>query len=78
MKAVVYEEYCKKTEDGKPDDDFQKILQVKEIDDPKPKPDEVVFKGKAAALNYNDIGACVGNQYQYHYHMYLVLMQLAM
>ena len=55
MKAVVYEEYCKKTEDGKPDDDFQKILQVKEIDDPKPKPDEVVFKVKAAALNYNDI-----------------------
>jgi len=55
MKAVVYEEYCKKTEDGKPDDDYQKILQVKEIDDPKPKPDEVVFKVKAAALNYNDI-----------------------
>jgi len=47
MKAVVYEEYCKKTEDGKPDDDFQKILQVKEIDDPKPKPDEVVFKVKS-------------------------------
>ena len=55
MKALVYEEYCKKTEDGKPDDDFQKILQVKEIDDPKPKPDEVVFKVKAAALNYNDL-----------------------
>ena len=55
MKAVVYEEYCKKTEDGKPDDDYQKILQVKEIDDPKPKPDEVIFKVKAAALNYNDI-----------------------
>ena len=55
MKALVYEEYCKKTTEGAPDDDYKKILQVKEIDDPKPKPDEVVFKVKAAALNYNDI-----------------------
>ncbi|MBI5146150.1 MAG: zinc-binding dehydrogenase [Thaumarchaeota archaeon] len=48
MKAVVYEEYA-------PDDNYKKILKVKEIDDPKPKPNEVVFKIKAAALNYNDI-----------------------
>ncbi|WP_042684384.1 zinc-binding dehydrogenase [Candidatus Nitrosotenuis chungbukensis] len=48
MKAVVYEEYA-------PDDNYKKILKVKEIDDPKPKPNEVVFKVKAAALNYNDI-----------------------
>jgi NADPH:quinone reductase-like Zn-dependent oxidoreductase len=48
MKAVVYEEYA-------PDDNFAKILKVKEIPDPKPKADEVVFKVKAAALNYNDI-----------------------
>ena len=55
MKALVYEEYCKKTTEGAPDDDYKKILQVKEIDDPKPKPDEVVFKVKAAALNFNDL-----------------------
>ncbi|MFN3653929.1 MAG: zinc-binding dehydrogenase [Candidatus Nitrosotenuis sp.] len=48
MKAVVYEEYA-------PDDNYAKILKVKEITDPKPKPNEVVFKVKAAALNYNDI-----------------------
>ena len=48
MKAVVYEEYA-------PDDNFTKILKVKEIPDPKPKADEVVFKVKSSALNYNDI-----------------------
>ena len=48
MKAVVYNEYA-------PDDNYAKILKVQDIDDPKPKPDEVVFKVKAAALNYNDI-----------------------
>jgi hypothetical protein len=31
MKAVVYEEYA-------PDDDFKRILQVKDVEDPKPKP----------------------------------------
>ena len=48
MKGVVYEEYA-------PDDNFAKILKVKEVSDPKPKSDEVVFKVKSAALNYNDI-----------------------
>ncbi len=48
MKAVVYEEYA-------PDDNYAKILKVKDIPDPKPKANEVVFKLKAAALNYNDI-----------------------
>jgi len=48
MKGLVYEEYA-------PDDDFKKILKVKDVDDPKPKPDEVVFKVKASALNFNDI-----------------------
>ena len=48
MKGVVYEEYS-------PDDNFAKILKVKEVSDPKPKADEVVFKVKSAALNYNDI-----------------------
>jgi len=48
MKGVVYEEYA-------PDDNFAKILKVKEVPDPKPRADEVVFKVKSAALNYNDI-----------------------
>jgi len=48
MKAVVYEEYA-------PDDNFAKILKVKEVPDPKPKANEVVFKVKSTALNYNDI-----------------------
>ena len=48
MKAVVYEKYA-------PNDDFKSILKVKDVDEPKPKSNEVVFKVKAAALNYNDI-----------------------
>ena len=48
MKAVVYREYA-------PDDDYAKILKVEDIDDPKPKPDEVIFTNKASALNYYDI-----------------------
>jgi len=48
MKALVYEEYA-------PDDNYKKILKIKDIEEPKPKPAEVVFKVKAAALNYNDI-----------------------
>ena len=48
MKGLVYEEYA-------PDDDYSRILQVKDLDDPTPKADEVVFEVKAAALNYNDI-----------------------
>ena len=46
MKAVVYEKYA-------PNDDYKSILQVKDVADPKPKSNEVVFKVKAAALNYN-------------------------
>jgi NADPH:quinone reductase-like Zn-dependent oxidoreductase len=48
MKAVVYEEYA-------PDDNFKKILKVKDVDEPKPKANEVVFEVKSTALNYNDI-----------------------
>jgi NADPH:quinone reductase-like Zn-dependent oxidoreductase len=48
MKAVVYEEYA-------PNDDYKKILKVKDVPDPKPKSNEIVFKLKAAALNYNDL-----------------------
>ncbi|HWP78982.1 MAG TPA: zinc-binding dehydrogenase [Candidatus Nitrosotenuis sp.] len=48
MKALVYEEYTE-------NDDFGKILKIKELPDPKPKPNEVVFKVKFAGLNYDDI-----------------------
>jgi alcohol dehydrogenase len=48
MKALVYEEYAK-------NDDFANILQIKEIERPKPKSNEVVFAVKAAGLNYDDI-----------------------
>ena len=44
MKAVVFNEYA-------PDDNYAKILKVQDIDEPKPKADEVVFTVKAAALN---------------------------
>ena len=54
MKGLVFEEYA-------PDNDFQKILKVKDVDDPKPKPNEVIFKVKAASLNYNDIWGMRGN-----------------
>ena len=42
MKAVVYREYA-------PDDDYAKILKVEDIDEPKPKPDEVIFTNKACS-----------------------------
>lgn len=48
MRAVVYESYA-------PDDDYRKILQVKELPDPEPKGDQVVFRVEAAALNFNDL-----------------------
>jgi NADPH:quinone reductase-like Zn-dependent oxidoreductase len=48
MKALVYDEYTI-------DDNFSKILKVKDIPSPVPKSNEVVFKVKAAALNYDDI-----------------------
>ena len=48
MKALVFEEYTH-------DDDFAKILMLKDIDEPEPQSNEVVFKVKAAALNYDDI-----------------------
>ena len=39
MKALVYDEYTT-------DDDFSKILKIKDIPIPKPKPNEVIFKVK--------------------------------
>lgn len=48
MKALVYHNYTA-------DDDFSKILRIQDIPIPVPKSNEVVFKVKAAALNYDDI-----------------------
>ncbi len=53
MRALVYEEHSQ-------NDDFSKILKIKDIPEPIPKPNEVVFKVKAAALNYDDIWAMRG------------------
>lgn len=53
MKALVYDRYAA-------DDDFSKILQIRDIAEPVPRPDEVVFRVKAAALNYDDIWAMRG------------------
>ncbi|MGI0003387.1 MAG: alcohol dehydrogenase catalytic domain-containing protein, partial [Nitrosopumilaceae archaeon] len=57
MKALVYEEYAK-------NDDFANILKIKEVEDPKPKPNEVVFQVKTAGLNYNDIWGMRGKPIQ--------------
>jgi alcohol dehydrogenase len=57
MKAVVYDKYA-------PNDDYKSILSVKEVPDPKPKSNEVVFRVKAAALNYNDIWGMRGQPVQ--------------
>jgi len=48
MKALVYENYAE-------NDDFESILQIKDVPEPTPKPNDVIFRVKAAALNYDDI-----------------------
>ncbi len=48
MKALVYDKYCN-------NDDFKSVLQIKDIPEPEPKPNEVIFRVRAAALNYDDI-----------------------
>ena len=48
MRALVYDEYTI-------DDDFSKILKIKNLPKPEPRPNEVVFKVISAALNYDDI-----------------------
>ena len=57
MKALVYEEYA-------PDDNYERILKLKEISDPVPKSNEVVFKVKATGLNYDDIWGMRGKPIQ--------------
>ena len=54
MKALVYEKYAE-------NNDFESILQLKDVPDPTPKPNEVLFRVKAAALNYDDIWGMRGN-----------------
>ena len=48
MKALVYENYAQ-------DDNFESILELRNIPEPVPKPNEVIFRVKAASLNYDDI-----------------------
>ena len=48
MKALVYEKYAE-------ENDFASILQLKEVPEPNVKSNEVLFRVKAAALNYDDI-----------------------
>lgn len=57
MKALVYEEYA-------PDDDYKRILKIKDIPEPKPKSNEVVFKVKVAGLNHDDIWGMRGKPIQ--------------
>lgn len=57
MKALVYEQYTT-------DDDFSKILKIKDIPEPKPQPNEVVFRVESAALNYDDIWGMRGKPLQ--------------
>ena len=48
LKALVYDEYCV-------DNDFASILKIREVPEPTPKSNEVIFRVRAAALNYDDI-----------------------
>ena len=48
MKALVYEKYTE-------ENDFASILKLKDIPEPNVKSNEVLFRVKAAALNYDDI-----------------------
>ena len=57
MKALVYEQYA-------PDDDYKKILKIIDVPEPKPKPNEVVFKVVVAGLNHDDIWAMRGKPIQ--------------
>ena len=57
MKALVYDEYA-------PDDNYKKILKIKDIPEPKPKSNEVVFKVMFAGLNHDDIWGMRGKPIQ--------------
>ena len=51
MKALVYENYAQ-------DDNFESVLELRDIPEPIPKHNEVVFRVKAAALNYERKATC--------------------
>lgn len=57
MRALVYEEYVF-------DDNYKRIIRIKEIPQPQPKPNEVVFEVKAAGPNYDDICGMKGKPIQ--------------
>jgi len=57
MKALVYEEYA-------PDDNYKRILKLKEIPEPEPKSKEIVFRVRAAGLNHDDIWGMRGKPIQ--------------
>lgn len=48
MRALVYDEYAT-------NDDYARILRIRDVPEPEPGPGEVVFRVEAAALNYDDI-----------------------
>ena len=48
MKALVYEKYAE-------NNDFESILELRDVPEPVLKPNEVIFRVKAASLNYDDI-----------------------
>ncbi len=48
MKALVYDRYTT-------DDNFDSILEIRDIPIPEPGPSDVIFKVETAALNYDDI-----------------------
>lgn len=54
MRALVYDTYST-------NDDFASILQIKDVPEPVPKSNEVVFRVRAAALNYDDIWGMRGS-----------------
>ena len=43
MKALVYENYAQ-------DDDFESILELRDIPEPIPKPNEVIFRNKSCSI----------------------------
>ena len=54
MKALIYREYA-------PDDNFAKILNVEEVQNPEVKAGEVLINIKASSLNYNDVWGMRGD-----------------
>jgi hypothetical protein len=59
MKAVVYEEYA-------PDDDFKRILQVKDVEDPKPKPNKTKRGSFSSQSSCIELQRYLGNERSAH------------